>query len=70
LRWGALFYAGLGVCGSIYFMYIQFAFIHAFCIYCLISAVLTVLLLFAAIKHFSATGNASSMSPPGRLERA
>jgi uncharacterized membrane protein len=56
LRLGALLYASLGVCGSICFMYIQFAFIHAFCIYCLISAVLTVLLLFAAVAHFRATG--------------
>jgi uncharacterized membrane protein len=32
-----------------YFMYVQFAFIHAFCIYCLISALLTILLLLAAL---------------------
>jgi uncharacterized membrane protein len=62
LRVGALLYAALGVCGSIYFMYIQFAFIHAFCIYCLISGALTVLLFIAAVAHFRATGRASSMS--------
>lgn len=56
LRLGALLYAALGVFGSIYFMYIQFAFIHAFCIYCLLSAVLTLLLLIAALAHFRATG--------------
>ena len=55
LRWGALLYAALGVSGSIYFMYIQFAFIHAFCIYCLISAVLTLVLLIAALVHFRVT---------------
>ena len=51
LRFGALAYAGLGVCFSIYFMYLQIAFIHAFCIYCLISAVTTLLLLAAALAH-------------------
>jgi uncharacterized membrane protein len=55
LRLGALLYAALGVSSSIYFMYIQLAFIHAFCIYCLISAVLTLLLLIAALTHFRAT---------------
>ena len=29
----------LRLCFSIYFMYLQIAFIHAFCIYCLVSAV-------------------------------
>jgi len=55
LRLGALLYAVLGVSGSIYFMVIQFAFIHAFCIYCSISAALTLLLLIAAMAHFRAT---------------
>jgi uncharacterized membrane protein len=59
LRWGALVYAALGVSGSICFMVIQLAYIHAFCIYCLISAVLTVLLLTAAIAHFRATRRAA-----------
>jgi uncharacterized membrane protein len=49
LAWGAVVYAMVGVLGSMYFMYVQFAFIHAFCIYCLISALLTVLLLLAAL---------------------
>jgi uncharacterized membrane protein len=61
LRIGALLYAVAGVFGSICFMYIQFAFIHAFCIYCVISAVLTVLLLVAAFTHFRATGRSSNM---------
>ena len=56
LRLGALLYATLGVSGSLYFMYIQITYIHAFCIYCLISAVLTLLLFIAALVHFRATG--------------
>lgn len=55
LRLGALLCAAMGVCFSIYFMYIQFTFIHAFCIYCLISAVLTLFLLFAALWHVRST---------------
>ena len=55
LRLAALGYSALGVCFSIYFMYLQIAFIHAFCIYCLISAVTTLLLLVAALSHFKAT---------------
>ena len=55
LRFAALAYAALGVCFSIYFMYLQIAFIHAFCIYCLVSAVTTLLLFVAAVSHFRAT---------------
>jgi uncharacterized membrane protein len=55
LRLGAPLYAAMGVASSIYFMYIQFTFIHAFCIYCLVSAILTLLLLIAALWHFRAT---------------
>jgi uncharacterized membrane protein len=55
LRYAALVYAALGVCFSIYFMYLQIAFIQAFCIYCLASAVTTLLLFIAAISHFRAT---------------
>lgn len=51
LRLGTLLYAAMGVFFSIYFMYVQFTFIHAFCIYCLISAVLTLFLLIAALWH-------------------
>jgi uncharacterized membrane protein len=64
LRLGALLYAALGVSSSIYFFYIQFAFIHAFCIYCLLSAVLTLLLLITALAHFRATQRQSTR--PGR----
>jgi uncharacterized membrane protein len=55
LRLAALGYSALGVCFSIYFMYLQIAFIQAFCIYCLISAVTTLLLLVAALSHLRAT---------------
>ena len=55
LRFAALGYAALGVGFSIYFMILQIAFIHAFCIYCLVSAITTVLLLFTALAHFRAT---------------
>jgi uncharacterized membrane protein len=51
LRFAALAYSALGVCFSIYFMYLQIAFIHAFCIYCLVSAVTTLVLLIAAVFH-------------------
>jgi len=54
LRLRALCCAVLWIFSSAYFMYIQLAFIHAFCIYCLISAVLTLFLLIAAISHFRA----------------
>jgi len=55
LRLAAVSVAAVGVIFSVYFMRVQFAFIHAFCIYCLISAVLTVLLLIAALAHYRAS---------------
>jgi uncharacterized membrane protein len=55
LRLGVLLYAAMGVAFSLYFMYIQLTYIHAFCIYCLISAVLTLFLFIAALSHFTAT---------------
>jgi len=55
LRWGTLLYTAMGVSFSIYFMYVQVTFIHASCVYCLISAVLTLLLLIAALWHFRST---------------
>jgi uncharacterized membrane protein len=55
LRWAAILGATVGVCFSLYFMRVQLAFIHAFCIYCVISAALTVLLLVAAVAHYRAT---------------
>jgi len=55
LGYAALAYAAVGVCFSIYFIYLQIGFIHAFCIYCLASAVTTLLLFIAAISHFRLT---------------
>ena len=54
LRFAALAYSALGVCFSIYFMYLQIAFIHAFCIYCLVSAATTLLLFIATVSHVRA----------------
>ncbi len=55
LRWGTLLYAAVGISLSIGFMYIQFTYIRAFCIYCLISAVTTLLFFIAALWHLTAT---------------
>ncbi|MGA3208617.1 MAG: vitamin K epoxide reductase family protein [Syntrophales bacterium] len=54
LRLVVLLYTVIGVLFSMSFMYLDFAFIRAFCIYCLISAILTVLLLIYAIAHLRA----------------
>jgi uncharacterized membrane protein len=51
LRYAALVWAGLGVAFSAYFFYLQIGYIRAFCIYCLVSAVATVLLFLAALAH-------------------
>ncbi len=51
LRIGAVLYAALGVLFSLYFMVLQVGYIRAFCIYCLVSAVSTVLLTVAAVSH-------------------
>jgi uncharacterized membrane protein len=55
LRFGALVYSAVGVAYSGYFAYLQLVAIRAVCLYCLISAVLTVLLFIAALRHFTAT---------------
>jgi len=55
LRWVTLLYTAVGLCVSIYFFNVQRTFIHAFCIYCLISGVLTLFLFIAALWHFRAT---------------
>jgi uncharacterized membrane protein len=55
LRWVALLYTAAGLGASMYFFYVQRTYIHAFCIYCLVSGVLTLLLFIAAILHFRAT---------------
>jgi uncharacterized membrane protein len=54
LSFGAVAYAALGVAFSLYFMFLQVAYIRAFCIYCLVSAITTILLAVAATLHFRA----------------
>jgi uncharacterized membrane protein len=56
LRMGAILYSAIGVASSAYFMYLQLGFIGAVCIYCLISAVTTLLLLATALRHFHSDG--------------
>ncbi len=55
LRLGTVLYSAAGVLASMWFVYIQFTYIHAFCIYCMISALLTVLLFVTAASHSAAT---------------
>ena len=46
---------GIGVLFSLYFVVLEIAFIHAFCIYCVVSGVTTLLLAAAALVHGKAT---------------
>jgi uncharacterized membrane protein len=55
LRLAAVLGTGIGVLFSLYFMALQIAFIHAFCIYCLVSAVTTLLLAAVALANARAT---------------
>ena len=55
LRLGAVLYSALGVAFSLYFMALQIGFIRAFCVYCLVSAVTTVLLAVTAVWHWRTT---------------
>jgi uncharacterized membrane protein len=64
LRWIVLLYAGVGMLGSVYFFYVQSTYIHAFCIYCLLSGLLTLLLLIFAARHFRATRAGRPAAPP------
>ena len=59
LRFRAILYAALGATSSIYFMYLQLGFIREVCSYCLISAVTSFLLLFAALWHFQVTSHSA-----------
>ena len=54
-RWLALAYAASGVCASAVFFFIQLNYIHAFCVYCVISAILTVLLTITTFMHYRAS---------------
>ena len=64
LRWAALLYTAAGLCGSVYFFYVQRTYIQAFCVYCLISGLVTVCLFIAGIRHFRAT-RADEAGRPG-----
>jgi uncharacterized membrane protein len=65
LRLIAPLYAATGLFASTYFFYVQRTYIHAFCVYCLISGILTVLLFIGAIRHFRATRTAQAAPPHG-----
>lgn len=58
MRLAALLYGAVGVGYSIYFEYLQVFVIHAICIYCLLSAILTLLLFITALVHFRKTAQA------------
>jgi putative membrane protein len=66
LRIGAVLYAALGVLFMLYFMVLQFRYIQAFCIYCFISAVTTVLLTVTAVSHLKAS---RSYAGDARIDR-
>jgi len=51
----AVLYAALGAISSMYFIYLQLGFIRQICSYCLISAVISFLLLLSALWLFRAT---------------
>ena len=57
LRYGVLAFTGIGVAYSAFSMVLQVRFIRAICSYCVISAVITVLLLAVALWHFRRTRN-------------
>jgi uncharacterized membrane protein len=65
LRMGAVLLAVLGVLFSLYFMVLQLGYIRSFCIYCLVSAVITVLLGVAAISHFKSARVSSAANKIG-----
>ena len=55
LRFRVILYAALGAVSSAYFIYLQLGLIQAICSYCIISAIISFLLLFAALWHFQVT---------------
>ena len=55
LRFRVVLYAALGAVSSAYFIYLQLGLIRAICSYCIISAIISFLLLFAALWHFQVT---------------
>jgi uncharacterized membrane protein len=65
LRLGAVTYAALGVAYSMYGMYLQLSVIRAVCIYCFVSALITVLLLVGAGRHLVLTRGPVMARSPG-----
>ena len=65
LRVAAAAYAAAGVAYSGYAAYVQLAWIHAACSYCLISALITVTLLFIAVGSLRADGAVRLHPSPG-----
>ena len=55
MRLGAVLLTLVGLADSIYFEYLQVFVIHAICMYCLISAITTLLLFAVAVWHFKKT---------------
>ena len=55
LRFRMVLYAALGAVSSAYFIYLQLGLIQAICSYCIISAIISFLLLFAPLWHFQVT---------------
>ena len=55
LRFRVVLYAALGAVSSAYFIYLQLGLIQAICSYCIISAIVSFLLLLAALWHFQVT---------------
>ena len=55
LRFRVILYAALGAVSSAYFIYLQLGLIQAICSYCIISAIVSFLLLLAALWHFQVT---------------
>jgi uncharacterized membrane protein len=62
LRAGALILSCVGVAYSSFSMFLQASYIRAFCSYCLISAVITLLLLSTASWHFARTRKRSALA--------
>ena len=59
LRFRVVLYAALGAVSSAYFIYLQLGLIQAICSYCIISAIVSFLLLLAALWHFQVTRSKS-----------
>jgi len=54
---GALLYGAVGLGFSLYFEFLQLFVIDAICIYCLISALMTLVIFGAVLRHFVRTRN-------------